>query len=325
MYGLGITETDIKQRVAFCDFLAAAQIFLQSNFLLERPLRPSDIKPRLLGHWGTCPGINFIYTNLKATFPQSHFILGVGHGFPALQANLWLDNALRAVDPLAKRNFNGLAHIVRKFSWPSGYPSHASPSTPGIINEGGELGYALGAAYGAALGRPQEKFFCLIGDGELETATALSSLNLNKILSGASNGKVIPILHLNGYRISGPTLYGRLSERELMQMFRGFGFQPVLIDGMDIATCQSQLAALPQDAFIIFKSPKGFGGPAWLHGEKIAGNNLSHQVPLPEAASDPQQLHMLETWLAFYHPKKLYEQLITQKGIDVWQAQGDNL
>ena len=305
MDGSGIE--DIKRRIAFCDYLSVAQIFLRDNFLLERPLNFSDIKPRLLGHWGACPGINFMYANIHAVYPKAQFILGSGHGFPALQANLFYDGDLLNVDEKATRDKSGIEYICKSFSWPYGFPSHASPYTPNVITEGGELGYALGAAYGAALNKPGKLIFCLMGDGELETATAIDSLNLNKLLATPSNGKVIPVLNLNGYKISGPTIFGRKSERELMETIRGFGFIPCIIKGMNIEKCQSILKSLPKNAFLILISEKGYGAPKWLGDKKIVGNFRAHQVPLPEAGTNPEQLKLLEDWLRSYNFKELYE------------------
>lgn len=308
MHGLGVDIQAINKRIRFCNYLSVAQIFLQDNFLLNRPLDYSDIKPRLLGHWGSCPGINIAYANLKARFPRMQFILGPGHGFPALQANLFYDGDLVSVYPEATPNLRGIEYICKQFSWPYGFPSHASPITPGVIAEGGELGYSLATAYGAALGCP-EKFICvLIGDGELETATALSSLNLNKLLNSSENGRVLPILHLNGYKISAPTIYGRSSDRELLQLFRGFGFEPKIVDGTNTEEFQLALADIQPNSFIIMKTPKGYTGPKELDGVRIEGNCASHQVPLPLAKTDSHQLYLLEEWLKSYNFKELYEE-----------------
>ena len=344
----------IARRIRACDYLSVAQLFLQSNFLLDRPLTPDDIKPRLLGHWGTCHGINVAYANLRpyltsqltpdttptqtttnpptqTTSPDRIFILGPGHGFPALQSNLFLDGDLQTVDAHATPDLAGLSYLCRNFSWPGGFPSHASPITPHVICEGGELGYALGAAYGYVLGRPERTAFVLLGDGELETATALSSLNLVKLLGDhRANGRVLPILHLNGYKISAPTLYGRKSERELNQLIRGFGYTPITINGDQPATFQSALhlisgpanqpavaSSVPQPAtapnasnpdhpFFILRTEKGATGPAYLHHQKISGNYLAHQIPLPNAKTDPAELAALESWLQSYHFAELF-------------------
>ena len=330
-----------------CDYLVVAQLFLQDNFLLKRPLTFDDIKPRLLGHWGTCHGINFAYANLHKHFGDDFtFVLGPGHGFPALQANLFYDGVLGEVDArlrvsenLEHKRFSedferAVAVLCREFSWPGGFPSHASPMTPGVICEGGELGYALGTGYGVAAGHPEKTVAVLIGDGELETATALASMNLVKIFGENEdgdfqeervNGKMIPILHLNGYKITGPTIYGRKSERELAELIRGFGYEPITVveefsdggssevsgSGSEVSGALSGAfdgaAGLPEmsfaealelvaphlpttervkNPFIIMKTEKGEGGPRFLDGKKVAGNYLAHQIPLKDAKPD---------------------------------------
>lgn len=351
----------IRRRVRACDYLVVAQLFLQNNFLLDRPLRADDIKPRLLGHWGTCHGIDVAYANLKAFFDPASFeqdkksqtsksdtkltkfgaalehartasgkvytgyakqtetetapktdfsfILGPGHGFPALQANLFVDGALEEVDKKASRDEAGIAYLCKNFSWPGGFPSHASPITPGVICEGGELGYALGAAYGYALGHPEKTIAVMLGDGELETATALGSLNLVKTVGDQTfNGRVLPILHLNGYKISAPTLYGRKSERELKELVRGFGYTPFWIEGDSPEAFQKALqdSAKIHHPFFILKTEKGATGPAEVHGKKIAGNFLAHQIPLPNAKTDPDELKILNTWLKSYEFSELF-------------------
>lgn len=331
-----ITNAQVKylqRRVRACDYISVAELFLQSNFLLKTPLCAEDIKPRLLGHWGTCHGINVAYANLKHFFAPNlsptkggsstghhhnsdsyHFILGPGHGFPALQANLFLDGDLSKIDPKATLDLAGLEYVCRNFSWPGGFPSHASPMTPGVICEGGELGYALGAAYGYALGHPHRTIAVMLGDGELETASALASLNLIKLLGDhQSNGRVIPILHLNGYKISAPTIYGRKSERELNQLIRGFGYTPLLIADDQPDTFQSVLQSTlaVSHPFLILRTKKGATGPEYLNSQKIAGNYLAHQIPLPNAKTDPAELAELQNWLESYHFNELFD---AQKG-----------
>lgn len=317
MYGLGIDPEIIRRRVRACDYLVVAQLYLKENFLLKYPLASDDIKPRLLGHWGTCHGINLAYANLKSFYkddPNFSFILGPGHGFPALQANLFIDGDLLKVDDRAARNTAGIEYICKNFSWPDGFPSHASPVTPGVISEGGELGYALATAYGAALGQPQKIIAVLLGDGEMETATALASMNLVKLFATENNGRVLPILHLNGYKISAPTISARKSERELKEQIRGFGYTPILIDGEDVDAFQdalsqvSKLAERRQPAFIIMKSEKGATGPRYFNGEKIAGNYLAHQIPLKNPKTDEAELHMLEVWLKSYYFNELFNE-----------------
>ncbi len=291
----------IRKRIRFCDYLSVAQLYLRDNFLLERPLEAGDIKPRLLGHWGTCHGINVAYANLKSFYKGNSnysFVLGPGHGFPALQANLFLDGELAKVDEKATLDYDGLAYICKKFSWPDGFPSHASPITPGVITEGGELGYALANAYGRVLGHPERVMAVLIGDGELETATALASLNLRDLLSGPRNGRVIPILHLNGYKISAPSIYARRSERELNELVRGFGFTPVWIHGSDPEVFQEALHKDIDAPFYILETEKGETGPNRYHN--------AHQIPLKEPAKNKEELEVLNSWLISYGFNELF-------------------
>ncbi len=300
--GIAVIEK-IRRRIRACDFLVVAQLYLQDNFLLGRELTPEDIKPRLLGHWGTCHGINVAYANFKNTYeedPNYSFILGPGHGFPALNANLWLDGELEKVDPRATRDKKGLEYLCRSFSWPDGFPSHASPLTPGVITEGGELGYAVANAYGLSLGHPEKTTVVLIGDGELETATAIGSLNLRSLLAGAKNGKVLPVLHLNGYKISAPSIYARKSERELSELIRGFGFTPVTINGDNTEKFQEVLLNKVESPFYIMKTEKGYGGPNRFH--------KSHQIPLKNPRTNPEELKTLEKWLESYRPQELFEE-----------------
>ncbi len=299
----------IKRRIRAANYLTVAQLFLQNDFLLERPLVSSDIKPRLLGHWGTCPGINIAYANLKAYNPNIEFILGPGHGFPALQANLFLDGALAKVDKYCTRTKEGIAYLCKNFSWPGGFPSHANPLTPGVICEGGELGYALATAYGYGLGHPEKTIAVLIGDGELETATALASLNLNKIASGKTNARILPILHLNGYKISAPTIAGRKSERELKELIRGFGYTPLTInDEPEVFQAKLQEAESITHPFFIMKTQKGLTGPAVVHQQKVAGSHRAHQIPLPHAKTDQTELKILERWLETYNFAELFNE-----------------
>ncbi len=302
---VGIATVDkIEKRIQLCDYLVVAQLYLQDNVLLDRQLVFDDIKPRLLGHWGTCHGINVVYANLKALFGSDsnfHFILGPGHGFPALNANLWLDGILKDVDSKATIDKDGLRYICRSFSWPDGFPSHASPITPGVITEGGELGYALANAYGMSLGHPENTIAVLIGDGELETATAIDSLNLRSLLNGPNNGSVLPFLHLNGYKISAPSIYARRSERELNEMIRGFGFEPVNINGDDVEAFQTALRTKTDSPFFIVKTEKGEGGPNRYH--------YSHQIPLKNPKTNAEELRDLEEWLRSYHPDELLKEV----------------
>lgn len=301
MQSVGALEIErLRRRIRACDYLSVAQLYLRDNFLLTRPLEFDDIKPRLLGHWGTCHGINIAYVNMKYHFrknPNFLFVLGPGHGFPALQANLFLDGELKKVDEKASLNMAGIEYICKNFSWPDGFPSHASPFTPGIITEGGELGYALANAYGMALGHPEKTIAVLIGDGELETATAIDSLNLHNLLDCNKNGTVIPILHLNGYKISAPSIYARKSERELNEMIRGFGFTPIEVNSDDPEVFQQLLNQEIKNPFYILKTEKGATGPNRHHE--------AHQIPLKNPATDEKELKQLEDWLKSYKMDEL--------------------
>ena len=312
MKTVGIAEIEkIKKRIKTCDYLCVAQLFLRDNFMLDRELTFDDVKARLLGHWGTCHGINVAYANLKAVFgdkPGYSFVLGPGHGYPALQANLWLDGELEKIDPKATRDLKGLEYICRNFSWPDGFPSHASPLTPGVITEGGELGYALANAYGVSLGHPEKTTAVLIGDGELETATALDSLNLRDLLDGSNNGRVIPVLHLNGYKISAPSIYARKSERELNELIRGFGFTSVIVDGGSTEKFQRLLRDDIESPFYIMRTEKGYGGPNRHHE--------AHQIPLKNPKTDEEELRQLEEWLKSYHPEELFEDLAKESAVN---------
>lgn len=312
---------NIKKFVRATNYLSVAQIFLQDNFLLERELRPDDIKPRLLGHWGTCPGINFVYANLnhliKKHGQEMLFILGPGHGFAALQANLFLEGSLEKYSEVPK-NFEGLAKICKNFSWPHGFPSHSNPEAPGVILEGGELGYALATAYGSVLDNPNLITVALIGDGEAETGPTAGAWHINKLVSPKTNGTVLPILHLNGYKISGPTIFGRMSQSELQSLFHGYGYDVITVEGEQIYDkMESSLELAYQNIvanqkkpsrtpIIILKTPKGWTGIKKVKGLKIEGNYAAHQVPVPKAKSDPEELKLVEDWLKSYQFHELY-------------------
>ncbi|MBA3954474.1 phosphoketolase family protein [Candidatus Dependentiae bacterium] len=319
----------LKKYVRLANYISASQIYLQDNFLLERPLEFSNIKPRLLGHWGTVPGINFTYAHLNYAIIKHNismlFVLGPGHGFPALQTNLFLEGTLQNFYQEATQDAAGLAYIVKQFSWPYGFPSHTNPGTPGAILEGGELGYSLSTAYGAVLDNPDLYVACLIGDGEAETGALAASWHLNKFVDPRKNGVVLPILHLNGYKISGPTIFGRMSNRELTKLFQGYGYQPIIVEGPEIYTKMAQALDLwytivqkikasdynPKKPFIslpmiILKTPKGWTGIKRLRGKKIEGNNLSHQTVIPDVRTDKVELKALEQWLRSYKIDELW-------------------
>lgn len=326
---------NIKKFIRAANYLTVSQIFLQDNFLLEQELKFNDIKPRLLGHWGSCPGVNHVYAHLlniqkQLDFAKSGlktaFMLGPGHAFPALQANLFLEETLSKIDKNAVRNSQGIAYISKNFSWPGGFPSHASPFTPGVILEGGELGYSLSTAFGAVLDNPNLVMTTLIGDGEAETGPIASAWHLNKLINPVENGVVLPILHLNGYKISGPTIFGSMSDFELIQFFHGAGWEPKIVDEYSAEDFDLELSKIFSDAFrdisrikfgrnngfvrlpmIIMRSKKGSSGVAENNGEKIEGNSLAHQVPLLKAKSDEKELKKLEKWLKSYKFEELFD------------------
>ncbi len=326
---------NIKKFIRAANYLTVSQIFLQDNFLLERPLIFEDIKPRLLGHWGSCPGVNHVYAHLlnmqkQLDFAKSDlktaFMLGPGHAFPALQANLFLEETLSKFDINAARNLSGIKYISKNFSWPGGFPSHASPFTPGVILEGGELGYSLSTAFGAVLDNPNLVITTLIGDGEAETGTIAASWHLNKLIDPVENGVVLPILHLNGYKISGPTIFGSMSDFELIQFFHGAGWEPKIVDEYSAEDFDLELSNAFSNAFrdisrikfgrnnkfirlpmIIMRSKKGSSGLKENNGQKIEGNSLAHQVPLLKAKTDKNELKKLEDWMKSYKFDELFD------------------
>jgi len=310
------------------NYLTAAQIFLQDNFLLDRPLTFDDVKPRLLGHWGSGPGVNLIYSHLnkliKKYGQEMMFVLGPGHAFPALQANLFVEGTLSEFYPEATQNYDGIGYICRNFSWPYGFPSHSNPGTPGVILEGGELGYSLSTSYGAALDNRNLIVACLVGDGEAETGPAAAAWHLNKLVDPKTNGTVLPILHLNGYKISAPTIFGRMSDDELKALFWGYGYEPRIVSGdnldqqmedtlewahkliWSIKESPEEIVS-PRMPMIIMRTKKGWTGVKELNGNKIEGNCLSHQVVLTEAKTDPAQLKQLEDWLRSYKFNEIFD------------------
>ncbi len=319
---------DLEKFRRATNYLTAAQIFLQDNFLLERPLTADDIKPRLLGHWGSGPGVNFAYSHLsnliKKRGQDMMFVLGPGHAFPSLQANLFLEGSLGEFYPQATHTYEGIEYICRNFSWPYGFPSHSNPGTPGVILEGGELGYSLSTSYGAALDNPNLIVACLVGDGENETGPSCAAWHINKIVDPKTNGTVLPILHLNGYKISAPTVYGRMSDDELKALFWGYGYEPRIVSGDNLdeqmenalewahdliwsIKNSNEPVVSPRMPMIVMRTIKGWTGVKELKGQKVEGNCLSHQVVLSEAKTDPDQLRALEEWLRSYNFNELFD------------------
>lgn len=320
----------IEAYIRAANYLTVAQIFLQDNFLLERELRPEDIKPRLLGHWGSGPGVNYVYAHLNRLVRRHGqdimFVLGPGHAFPALQANLYMEGTLATYYAQATANYEGLGYLCRNFSWPYGFPSHSNPGTPGVVLEGGELGYALSTSYGAVLDNPDLLVACLVGDGEAETGPTSGAWHLNKLVDPKTNGVVLPILHLNGYKISAPTVFGRMSDYELMALFSGYGYHPRIVDATVAEDPQREMTEALNWAYqtiqevresphgtaqhlpmLVVRTLKGWTGVKELRGEKIEGNCLSHQVVLTEAKTDPEQLRLLEAWLRSYNFQELFD------------------
>ncbi|WP_290056516.1 phosphoketolase family protein [Amycolatopsis solani] len=303
-----------------CDYLAAAMIHLKDNVLLAEPLRREHLKPRPLGHWGTCPGLTLIYAGLNrlvaGTGQRTLLVTGPGHGAPAIHANLWLEGTHAEYDPRLGLDGHGLAELVRRFSWPGGFPSHLSPEVPGVIHEGGELGYALATAFGAAFDDPGLLVACVVGDGEAETGPTAASWHSPKFTS-PGDGRVLPILHLNGYKIASPTLYEAMSDDELLAYFTGCGWTPLLVDvrgadDPDTPLADALARAHAQDSgpppMIVLRSTKGMGLPATSpDGTPLEGTFHAHQVPLPGAADDPAQLAELERWLRSYRPDELFD------------------
>lgn len=314
----------IRRYVQAANYLAAAQIYLKNNFLLTEKLKAEHIKDRLLGHWGTVPGINFVYAYcnylIKKYDQEMLFILGPGHGFPALQANLFIEGSLSKVYKQIPYNKKGLEEIIGKFSWPYGYPSHSNPGAPGVILEGGELGYALSTAFGAVFDNPNLIATCLIGDGEAETASTATAWHANKFLDPKTCGAVLPILHLNGYKISGPTVFGRMSNKELWSLFYGYGYQPIIVEGSDLyrpmrramekayweikaiqkRAREGKPVVSPRWPMIVLKSPKGWTGIHQIGNKLLEGNFLSHQVIATNCKTDPAELELVDQWFRSY-------------------------
>lgn len=322
----------IQKYIRAANYLTAIQIYLKDNFLLKHPLRSSDIKPRLFGHWGTCPGINLLYGHLQYLVKKHKqsivFVLGPGHGFPGLQANLFLEGTLGKYYKKATLDEKGIAYVAKMFSWPYGFSSHSSPETPGLILEGGELGYSLSTAYGMILDNPDLLAVCMIGDGEAETGPLATSWHINKIVDPKENGAVLPVLHLNGLKISGPSIFGRMSDRELRSLFIGYGYKPIFVQGKNIdkklqealnqslgiiRTVQNRARVLKEDfkpilPMIILKTAKGLTTIKELNGEKIEGTIRSHQVVMPNVKNDELELKKLEEWLKSYRFDELFDE-----------------
>ena len=317
------------------NYLSVAQIYLYDNPLLKRPLKLSDIKRMLLGHWGTTPGQNFIYVHLNRIIKQYDlnmiYVSGPGHGGPALVGNTYLEGTYSEIYPDISQDEAGLQKLFKQFSFPGGIPSHVSPECPGSIHEGGEVGYSISHSFGAVFDNPDLIVACVVGDGEAETGPLATSWHSNKFLNPVTDGAVLPILHLNGYKIATPTVFARIEPEELDQFLRGCGWTPYYVEGDEpslmheamVATLDTVMERIqsiehnarirgdltrPRWPMIVLKSPKGWTGPKWVDGQQIEGSFRSHQVPLSDPASQPEHLQMLEDWLKSYRPEELFDE-----------------
>ncbi len=316
------------------NYLSVGQIYLYDNPLLKKPLKIDHVKPRLLGHWGTTPGLNFLYVHLNRVINKydlsTIFVAGPGHGGPAAVANTYLEGTYSEIYPNISQDETGMKRLFKQFSFPGGIPSHVAPETPGSIHEGGELGYAVAHAYGAAFDNPDLLVACVVGDGEAETGPLAASWHSNKFLDPATDGAVLPILHLNGYKIANPTVLARISKRELEELFRGYGYKPYFVEGSDPEKMHQLMAATMDEVvqeihriqkkaraggfkerpiwpMIIMKTPKGWTGPKEVDGKPTEGSWRSHQVPFGELAEKPQHLKLLEKWMRSYKPEQLFD------------------
>lgn len=332
-----LTDTELEQLNAYwraANYLSVGQIYLLDNPLLDEPLAAEHVKPRLLGHWGTTPGLNLLYAHLNRIIRERDanviYVTGPGHGGPGLVANAYLEGTYSEVYTGIGQDTDGLRKLFRQFSFPGGIPSHVAAETPGSIHEGGELGYALVHAYGAAFDNPDLVVACVVGDGEAETGPLAASWHSNKFLNPVVDGAVLPILHLNGYKIANPTVLSRIPQEELESLFYGYGYRPITVAGDDPDIVHQQLAAAMDEAFdeiaaiqraarldgepgrplwpmIILRTPKGWTGPQEVDGKLVEGTWRSHQVPLSETRTNPSHMAQLETWLRSYRPEELFD------------------
>jgi xylulose-5-phosphate/fructose-6-phosphate phosphoketolase len=330
-------QTTLDRYWRAANYLSACQIYLLANPLLTEPLKPDHIKPRLLGHWGTTPGLNFVWTHLNRAISQRGqdmlLVIGPGHGGPAALANTWLEGSYSEVWPGVPQDGAGMGELFRRFSFPGGVPSHVAPETPGSIHEGGELGYSLSHAFGAAFDNPDLVVACVVGDGEAETGPLATSWHGHRFINPARDGAVLPILHLNGWKIANPALLARIPDDELDALLRGYGYQPVYVTGDNPAVMHQEFAAALDGALeeiraiqdraraatppaggpprtnwplIVLRTPKGWTGPAEVDGLPVEGTWRAHQVPLAEVRTNPVHLTMLEEWLHSYRPEELF-------------------
>ncbi len=333
-----LTAAELRKLNAYwraANYLSVGQIYLLANPLLREPLRLEHIKPRLLGHWGTTPGLNFIYVHLNRAIKQRDlnviYVTGPGHGGPGLVANTYLEGTYSEFYPAIPQSEEGLRRLFRQFSFPGGIPSHVAPETPGSINEGGELGYSLSHAYGAVFDNPDLIACCVIGDGEAETGPLATSWHSNKFLDPARDGAVLPILHLNGYKIANPTILARIGREELEQLLSGYGYRPYIVEGSDpeamhelmagaLDTVLEEIQAIqgkartqtvverPTWPMIVLITPKGWTGPKVVDGLPVEGTWRAHQVPVTDMAAKPEHIAILEAWMKSYRPEELFDE-----------------
>jgi xylulose-5-phosphate/fructose-6-phosphate phosphoketolase len=316
------------------NYLSVGQIYLLDNPLLREPLCPEHVKPRLLGHWGTTPGLNFVYVHMNRAIQRRDisaiYVAGPGHGGPGLLANVYLEGTYSEVYPTVTQDEAGMGRLFRQFSFPGGVPSHVAAETPGSIHEGGELGYALAHAYGAVFDNPDLVACCVVGDGEAETGPLATSWHANKFLNPVHDGAVLPILHLNGYKIANPTVLARIPDTELLSLLEGYGYRPLVVDGRDPGPAHQRMAAVLDEALdeiagiqraarsggfaqrprwpmIVLRTPKGWTGPKEVDGQPVEGTFRAHQVPLSEVRTNPGHLALLEAWMRSYRPGELFD------------------
>ena len=317
-----------------CNYLSAGMIYLRDNPLLKEPLAPAHVKHRLLGHWGTSPGLSFVYAHLNRVIVKHDldmiFVTGPGHGAPGVLGPTWLEGTYSEIYPDKGEDEDGLRKFFKQFSFPGHIGSHMTPETPGAIHEGGELGYSLSHAYGAALDNPDLIVACVVGDGEAETGPLATAWHSNKFLNPARDGVVLPILHLNGYKIANPTILSRISHEELTDLFQGYGYAPYFVEGAEPEAMHQQMAgtldrivaeiraikdaargrseiARPRWPMIVLRSPKGWTGPAELEGHKVEGTWRAHQVPIADVRNRPERLQQVERWMKGYRPEELFD------------------
>jgi xylulose-5-phosphate/fructose-6-phosphate phosphoketolase len=332
-----LSKEELRKMHAYwraANYLSVGQIYLYENPLLHEPLKIEHIKPRLLGHWGTTPGLNFIYVHFNRLIKKRAlnviYVTGPGHGGPGLVANTYLEGTYSELYPHIPLSAEGMRRLFKQFSFPGGIPSHVAPETPGSIHEGGELGYSVAHAYGAAFDNPDLLVCCVVGDGESETGPLAASWHSNKFLNPARDGAVLPILHLNGYKIANPTVLGRLSDAELTQLFTGYGYKPSFVEGQEPEAMHQMMAwtldqvtdeiqAIQNDAragrpkglpvwpMIILRTPKGWTGPKVVDGKPVEDTWRAHQVPVTDLASRPDHLKILEDWMKSYRPEELFD------------------